>query len=70
MSKERFLLSMLASIFVFQAGVFGYSVWWCGRNGGLQSCPELRQSYNDTFNLMVATTLGLLTGSAFTKPDA
>jgi len=64
MSKERFLLYMLASIFAFQAGTFSYGVWWCGQNGGFNSCPDLAKTYEQTFNVMIATTLALLTGSA------
>jgi len=64
MSKERFLLYMLASIFAFQAGTFSYGVWWCGRNGGLKTCPDLAKTYEQTFNVMIATTLALLTGTA------
>ena len=63
MSKEKFLLYMLSSIFIFQAGIFTYGFVFCSRNGGLQSCPELGERYDQTFNVMIATTLGLLTGS-------
>ena len=64
MSKERFLLYMLGSIFAFQAGVFGFGVYWCSNNGGFETCPELGDRYEQTFNVMIATTLALLTGSA------
>ena len=67
MSRERFLLYMLASIFAFQAGTFSYGVWWCGRNGGFNTCPDLAENYEKTFNVMIATTLALLTGSAISK---
>ena len=67
MSKERFLLYMLAGIFTFQAGVFGVGLYYCANNGGLQSCPKLGDRYEQTFNVMIATTLALLTGSALTK---
>jgi hypothetical protein len=63
-SKERFLLYMLAGIFTFQAGVFGVGLYYCANNGGLQSCPDLGTRYEQTFNVMIATTLALLTGSA------
>ena len=62
--KDKFLLRMLACIFAFQAIVFGWSVLWCGRNGGLSACPEIGRRYENTFNVMVATTVALLTGSA------
>ena len=55
---------MLAGIFTFQAGVFGFGARWCANNGGLQTCPELARRYEQTFNVMIATTLALLTGNA------
>jgi len=64
MSKERFLLWMLASIFTFQAGTFGVGLYFCAGNGGLKSCPNIGQRYEQTFNVMIATTLALLTGQA------
>ena len=64
MSKERFLLWMLAGIFTFQAGTFGFGVYYCARNGGLDTCPDITQTYQQTFNVMIATTLALLTGNA------
>ena len=64
MAKERFLLYMLAGIFTFQAGTFGAGLYYCANNGGLKSCPKLGDRYEQTFNVMIATTLALLTGSA------
>ena len=64
MSKEKFLLYMLAGIFTFQAGIFTFGTYYCANNGGLQTCPELGKRYEQTFNVMIATTLALLTGSA------
>ena len=64
MSKERFLLYMLAGIFAFQAGVFAVGLYYCANNGGLKSCPDLGDRYEQTFNVMITTTLALLTGSA------
>ena len=64
MSKERFLLYMLAGIFTFQAGMLGFGVHWCANNGGIKTCPKISQTYEQTFNVMIATTLALLTGSA------
>jgi len=63
-SKERFLLWMLAGIFSFQAGTFGFAVYWCAKNGGLETCPDISRTYEQTFNVMIATTLALLTGNA------
>ena len=67
MSKEKFLLYMLAGIFTFQAGVFGMGLYYCANNGGLESCPKLGDRYEQTFNVMIATTLALLTGSAISS---
>lgn len=69
MSKERFLLYMLAGIFTFQAGVFGVGLYYCANNDGLQSCPKLGDRYEQTFNVMIATVLALLTGSALSKKE-
>ena len=55
---------MLAGIFAFQAGTFGVGLYYCANNGGLESCPELGKRYDSTFNVAIATTLALLTGSA------
>ena len=69
MAKEKFLLYMLAGIFTFQAGVFGVGLFYCANNGGLESCPKIGERYDQTFNVMVATTLALLTGSALSKKE-
>jgi len=64
MAKDKFLLYMLAGIFTFQASLFGIGFYFCATNGGLKSCPDIGDRYEQTFNVMVATTLALLTGSA------
>ena len=64
MSKERFLLWMLAGIFTFQAGMLSYGVYSCVQAGGLKACPDIGDRYEATFNVMIATCLALLTGSA------
>ena len=63
MPKNRYLLNMLAGIFIFQGVIFTYGFVFCSQNGGLKTCPELGERYDQTFSLMVATTLGLLTGN-------
>ena len=60
-NRERFLLYMLGAIFAFQAGIFGLGLFWCARGGGLKSCPKIGERYEATFNVMIATTLALLT---------
>ena len=67
LDKEKFLLYMLAGIFSFQAAIFSMGLYYCANNQGLQSCPKLGERYDQTFTLMVATTLALLTGSALTN---
>ena len=69
MPKERFLLYMLAAIFTFQAGVFGAGLFYCAKHGGLESCPELGKRYEQTFNVMIATCLALLTGASLNKEE-
>ena len=69
MSKEKFLLYMLAGIFTFQAGVFGMGLYYCANNGGLDSCPKIGDRYEQTFNVMVATVLALMTGSALSNKE-
>jgi len=64
MPKERFLLWMLAGIFAFQAGTLGFGIYYCTKSGGIKACPDLGDRYEQTFNVMIATTLALLTGSA------
>jgi len=68
MSKERFLLWMLASIFVYQASIFAFGVVKCSAITPIVNiqkvCPELGKRYDNTFNVWIATVLALLTGSA------
>jgi len=67
MDKEKFLLWILAGIFISQFSVFAVSLGYCMNNGGLKACPNISQSYEKTFNVMIATTLALLTGAAINK---
>jgi hypothetical protein len=64
MTKERFLLYMLAGIFTFQAGVFGFGLYHCAYNGGLKACPEIGERYEQTFTTMTAVVLALITGAS------
>ena len=67
MSKEKFLLYMLAGIFTYQAAVFGFGLYQCSKVSPQvaikEICPDIGKRYDQTFSLMVATTLALLTGS-------
>ena len=71
MSKERFLLYMLAGIFTYQAAVFSYGLYQCSQVQPQvaikEICPDIGKRYDQTFSLMVATTLALLTGSKLTE---
>ena len=64
-SKERFLLRMLAAIFVFQAGLFAVGTFSCHtqRATDQSACPELGRRYDQTFGVMIATVLALLGAS-------
>ena len=63
-NRERFLFTMLAGIFIWQAAIFSAGVFSCFKLGGLRECPDLGKRYETTVNVMVATTLALLTGGA------
>ena len=62
MDRQKFLLYMLAGIFTFQAAMFGVGLSYCANHNGLESCPEIGKRYEQTFAVMIATTLALLTG--------
>tara|TARA_R110002050_G_scaffold88670_2_gene187089 strand:- start:1598 stop:1774 length:177 start_codon:yes stop_codon:yes gene_type:complete len=55
---------MLAGIFTFQACLFGVGFYYCAKGDGLNSCPKLGERYENTFNVMIATTLALITGAS------
>ena len=61
---DKFLYFMLAGIFIWQAILFSWGAYGCFKLGGLKACPELGNRYESTVNVMVATTLALLTGGA------
>ena len=63
-NREKFLLFMLAGIFIWQAAVFTFGVISCFQNGGQSACPDLGDRYENTVNVMVATTLALLGAGA------
>jgi len=67
MAKEKFLLWMLAGIFTYQAAIFSMATYYCAVHGGLKVCPEIGQRYDKTFDIMVATTLALLSGKVLNK---
>ena len=67
-NRERFLLYLLGAIFAYQAGVFAFGLWSCSQVTPTQAirdvCPEIGTRYDQTFSVMIATTLALLTGGA------
>jgi len=71
MSKEKFLLCMLAAIFTYQSSVFAFGLWQCSRvrpsNSITEVCPEIGKRYDQTFTVMISTTLALLTGSQIAR---
>ena len=70
MAKEKFLLYMLAGIFSFQAVVFGAGLYFCTKSQNITDvCPNIGDRYEQTFNVMIATTLALLTGTALSKKE-
>lgn len=70
MGKEKFLLYMLAGIFTFQATVFGAGLYFCTQSQNVtEVCPKIGERYEQTFNVMIATCLALLTGANIGKND-
>jgi len=67
MDKQKFLLKILAGIFIFQACLFGAGFYYCINNGGLEPCPKIGDRYEQTFNTMLATVLALMTGATLTN---
>ena len=63
-NREKFLLLMLAAIFVWQAALFTFGTISCFRAGGIEACPNLGDRYENTVGIMIATTLALLGAGA------
>ena len=64
--KERFLLWMLAGVFGFQIAVFSGAVVRCSQYTAEEAkvaCPDLGRRYDQTFGVMIATILALLSTS-------
>jgi len=61
---------MLAGIFTFQATVFGAGLYFCTQSKNVtEVCPKIGERYEQTFNVMVATVLALMTGSALSNKE-
>ena len=63
-NREKFLLYMLAGIFIWQAALFTFGTIGCFQQGGKEACPNLGDRYENTVGIMVATTLALLGAGA------
>ena len=63
-NKEKYLLFLLGAIFAFQGAVFGTGLFFCAQGDAAKQCPKIGERYEQTFSVMIATTLALLTGSA------
>ena len=63
-NREKFLLFMLAGIFIWQASLFTFGTIQCFNAGGKEACPNLGDRYENTVGIMVATTLALLGAGA------
>jgi len=62
--RERWLLSILTGVFLVQSSVLVYGVAKCFDDPKpIQTCPQLGERFEQTFNGMIATTLALLTGA-------
>ncbi len=59
-NREKFLFRLLAGIFIWQAVIFTYGLTACLSLGGIKECPDIGERYENTVNVMVATTLALL----------
>ena len=58
---KRFLLRMLAGIFIAQFVVLAASLGWCMRNRS--ECPAIGDRMEQVFTVALATVLGLLNAS-------
>ena len=63
-NREKFLFRLLAGIFFWQGAIFSGAVIGCFRIGVKDACPNLGDRYENTVNVMVATTLALLGAGA------
>lgn len=59
-NREKFLFRLLAGIFLWQGVIFTYGLTACLSLGGIKECPDIGERYENTVNVMVATTLALL----------
>ena len=71
MSRDRFLLWMLASLLAWQAGLFTYGTVMCANvkapNTVREVCPDLADNYSKFVQTSLGAVLGLLAGSAIPR---
>lgn len=73
MSSKKFLLWLLAGVFLYQASLFTYAFHKCSHVTPTIDvrvvCPEIGKRYEQTFSLMIATILGLYSGSQINRSE-
>jgi len=68
MDKQTFLLKLLATVFGVQMSLLGFEMYRCFESEHpLEECPQVEQTFEKTFNVIIATTLALLTGASMEK---
>ena len=71
MSRDRFLLWMLAGLLAWQAGLFTYGTVMCANvkapNTVREVCPDLADNYSKFVQTSLGAVLGLLAGSAIPR---
>ena len=71
MSRDRFLLWMLAGLLAWQAGLFTYGTVMCANvkapNTVREVCPDLADNYSKFVQTSLGAVLGLLAGSAMPR---
>ena len=71
MSRDRFLLWMLAGLLAWQAGLFTYGTVMCANvkapNTVREVCPDLAENYSKFVQTSLGAVLGLLAGSAIPR---
>ena len=65
MDKQKFLLKLLATVFGVQMSLLGLEMYRCfSSEHPMQECPQVENTFEKTFNVIIATTLALLTGAS------
>ena len=64
MNRDKFLLTLLAGIFLFQAAWFTTELVWCWKHGAAKYCPNVSQHIQQNAAAMTATLLALMVGDS------